>query len=105
MPFVVAHVIDVEVIKGKDNLKKCTVDIGEDDSITVVTSCPNVRKDTHTVIATVGSTTDENGNEFELKRTTVGGMMSEGMLCDGKMLGWGSGSIGNCVQVPTLTRG
>ena len=26
--------------------------------------------------------------------------MSEGMLCDGRMLGWGSGSIGNCVQVP-----
>ena len=102
MPFVVAHVIDVEVIKGKDNLKKCTVDIGEDDSITVVTSCPNVRKDTHTVLATVGSTiSDENGDEFELKRTTVGGVLSEGMLCDGKMLGWGSGSIGNCVQVPT----
>ena len=101
MPFVVAHVNDVQVIKGKDNLKKCIVDIGEDEPLTVVTSCPNVRKDTHTVLATVGSTIiDENGDQSVLTRTTVGGVTSEGMLCDGKMLGWGAGSLGNCVQVP-----
>ena len=64
--------------------------------ITVVTSCPNVRIETHTCVATIGTLIDD----VTLARTVIGGIPSEGMLCDCNMLGWGTGSMGNCVQVP-----
>ena len=96
MPLVVGHVVAVEAIKGKDNLKKCSIDIGQENHITVVTSCPNVRIETHTCVATIGTLIDD----VTLARTVIGGIPSEGMLCDCNMLGWGTGSMGNCVQVP-----
>ena len=53
------------------------------------------------VIAPVGSTIiNEEGEEQELKRTAVSGIMSEGMFCDARMLGWGDGSNGVAAQVP-----
>ena len=45
------------------------------------------------VIAPVGSTiVNDEGEEMTLKKTNVGGIPSEGMFCDSRMLGWGSGS-------------
>jgi len=35
-----------------------------------------------------------------LKDTTVGGVVSEGMLCDSRMLGWQGGAEGLAVQIP-----
>ena len=35
-----------------------------------------------------------------LKKTSVGGVMSEGMLCDSRMLGWSGGAEGQAVQIP-----
>ena len=54
MPFIVGHVIECEMIKGKDNLKKCVVDVGDSQPLTIVTSAPNVRLDTHTAVAVLG---------------------------------------------------
>ena len=52
-------------------------------------------------IAPVGSTIiDDSGEELTLKKTPVGGVPSEGMFCDAKMLGWGSGADGIAAQVP-----
>ena len=52
------------------------------------------------VIAPVGSTIiNDEGEEQTLTKTNVGGVPSEGMFCDAKMLGWGSGSAGIAVQV------
>jgi hypothetical protein len=49
----------------------------------------------------VGSTIiNDEGEEITLKRTSVGGIPSEGMFCDAGMLGWGSGSAGIAAQVP-----
>ena len=101
MPFVVGHVIDCSVITGKSNLKRCEVDVGAEEPIIIVSSAPNVRQDTHTVVALIGTVVEIAGESVVVKKQTVGGVMSEGILCDTAMLGWGSGSIGNCVQVPT----
>ena len=39
-------------------------------------------------------------NYVEVKKMSVGGTTSEGMLCDSKMLNWAGGAEGLCVQVP-----
>ena len=43
---------------------------------------------------------NEEGEEMEIKKTTVGGVVSEGMLCDSRMLGWSGGAAGIAVQIP-----
>ena len=53
------------------------------------------------VVAPVGSTIiNDQGEEQTITKTTVGGVPSEGMFCDSRMLGWGSGSEGIAAQVP-----
>ncbi|KAL7443524.1 hypothetical protein ACHAXM_008955 [Skeletonema potamos] len=86
---------------GGKTLKICTVNIGGEEPIVVVTAAPNVRELSRLVVAPVGSTiTNDEGEEMEIKRAAVGGIMSEGMFCDSKMLGWGSGAAGIAAQVP-----
>mmetsp|Transcript_23263 Transcript_23263/g.36377 ORF Transcript_23263/g.36377 Transcript_23263/m.36377 type:complete len:176 (-) Transcript_23263:130-657(-) len=86
---------------GGKPLKVCSVNIGGDEPICVVTNAPNVRLSSRLVVAPVGSTIiNDEGEEMEIKKTAVGGVMSEGMFCDSRMLGWGSGSAGIAAQVP-----
>jgi len=87
--------------KGKP-LKACEINIGnEQDPITVVTSASNVREGSRVAVAPVGSTViDESGSEITIAKTSVGGVMSEGMLCDSLMLGWAGGAAGLAVQIP-----
>lgn len=52
-------------------------------------------------VAPVGSKIlNEEGEEIEIKKTPVGGVMSEGMLCDSRMLGWTGGAEGIAAQIP-----
>jgi tRNA-binding EMAP/Myf-like protein len=95
MPFVVALVTACEDLSG-GKLKKCTLDVGENVPLTVVTNASNVREGTRTCVALVGTEVED----VLVKKTSVGGVMSEGMLCDAKMLNWTSGAHGLCVQVP-----
>lgn len=54
------------------------------------------------VVAPIGSTViNDQGEEITITKTAVGGIPSEGMFCDSKMLGWGSGSEGVAAQVPS----
>ena len=100
MALVVGHVVSCEPIAGKANLKLCKVDIGAGDPIPVVTNASNVRNDTHTVVAVVGTEIEVDGESIVIARTNVGGVYSEGMLCDSLMCGWVGGAKGICVQVP-----
>jgi hypothetical protein len=43
---------------------------------------------------------NHEGEEMLVQKTSVGGSMSEGMLCDSGMLGWTGGANGVAVQVP-----
>jgi len=100
MPFVVCHVTKCEDIVGKSNLKRVEVDIGAAEPLVVVTNAPNVRLDTHTAVATVGTEVESGGEVVVIKKQAVGGVMSEGMLADSTMLGWAGGAAGICVQLP-----
>ena len=49
------------------------------------------------VVATVGA---KLKNEESVKKATVGGVTSEGMLCDAPMLGWVGGGAGAAALLP-----
>jgi len=98
MPRVVGLVLTVAPVSG--NLRELTVDIGATDPLTIVTNAPNVREGSRTVVATVGTELDVNGETVIVKRLSVGGVMSSGMICDSGMCGWVGGGAGIAVQVP-----
>ena len=100
MGFIVGLVLSCEGVPGKDKLKALKVDIGDGVEISVVTNAPNIREGTRTCIATVGSEIEINGEPQVVMKTTIGGVISEGMVCDSIMLGWSGGAAGIAVQVP-----
>jgi hypothetical protein len=52
-------------------------------------------------VAVEGSTViAEDGTEIVIKKSMVGGVLSEGMFCDSRMLGWVGGSEGVAQQIP-----
>jgi hypothetical protein len=52
-------------------------------------------------VALAGSTfVNDNGEEITVKKTSVGGVMSDGLFCDSKMLGWPGGAEGVAAQIP-----
>ena len=101
--YIVGVVLSVEDSgkKGGKVLKICIVNIGGDEPVTIVTSAPNVRDGSRVVVAPAGSTVvNDEGEEMKVEKTSVGGVMSYGMMCDSKMLGWSGGGAGVAVQVP-----
>ena len=83
---VVCELLAVEAVTGKDKLKKCTVSDGEKE-FTVVSNAPNVLPEKvgkRIVVARVGA--EVSGMEEPVKKANVGGVVSEGMLCDERML-------------------
>lgn len=83
----------------KNNLRVCKFDIGSGEHISVVTKASNVRVGSKLAVAPVGSTVVQNGEEITVQKTAVGGVMSEGIFCDSKMLGWGS-TVGVAQLIP-----
>ena len=77
-------VLECEGVKGKDKLKELKVDVGQDEPLTIVTNAANVEVGKRVVVATIGA---ELKDESKVKKAMVGGVTSEGMLCDGPMLG------------------
>ena len=100
MSYVVGLVITCEAVAGKDRLKVVTVDIGNGVVLTIATNAPNIREGTRTCVAVVGSTIEIAGQSEVVKKTNVGGIISEGMICDSVMLGWAGGAAGLAVQIP-----
>jgi hypothetical protein len=52
-------------------------------------------------VAPAGSSfLDGEGSMQEVTKATVGGIVSEGMFCDSRMLGWSGGAQGVAAQIP-----
>ena len=86
--------------KGGKPLRSCKVDLGNE-TICVVTSAANVRDNSRIVVAPIGSSVlGDSGEEMEIKKTSKGGVMSEGMFCDSFMLGWKGGAKGVAATLP-----
>lgn len=90
--------------KNGKALKACKVRISPVESeelITVVTAASNVREGSRVVVAPSGTTfMSPDGEEHMITKSTIGGVVSEGMFCDSSMLGWSGGGKGVAVQVP-----
>lgn len=87
---------ECDTTTGKNGLKKLTVDIGEELSLTIVTTLDGVEVGSKVVVARVGSFV----NEQEVKKVIVGDVASEGLLCDTAMLGWNGGAQGSVALLP-----
>lgn len=86
---------------AKDKLRLLLVDLGAGEPVKVVTNAVNVNEGKLVVVATIGSTVpDGKGGEMKVAKATVGGAVSEGMLCDGVMLGWRGASAGLAALLP-----
>lgn len=105
----VGIVLSVEECSGSNKsnntpLRSCRVNVGQEDNnsaVTIVTSASNVRPGSRVAVALAGSCViNEEGEEMTVKKTIVGGISSDGMLCDSRMLGWSGGAAGVAAQMP-----
>lgn len=87
----------VESLKEMKKPLRClSINVGDAEPVQVVTNAQNVREGSRIVVALLGAMV---GDEV-VKKVTVGGEVSQGMLCDSKMLGWTGGAEGVAAQVP-----
>ena len=103
----VGKVISVEDLKPP--LKKCIVKISEtenDNQLQIVTNAKHIAEGDTVVVATIGAVVpagadseEEGGQGLLVKSAVVGGIKSNGMLCDGVMLQWAGGSKGVLVKL------
>lgn len=77
--FIVAHVIKVRPHPDADKLQICTVEIGEVQPVELVCGDPKVRAGVCGVYACEGATIPATGQK--LKKATIRGVESRGMLC------------------------
>eukprot|EP00041_Stephanoeca_diplocostata_P014740 m.277652 g.277652 ORF g.277652 m.277652 type:complete len:178 (+) comp19784_c0_seq3:330-863(+) len=106
--YVVGIVESVEDVPKKAKLKVVEVMIEKDNpdlNVTIVTNAKHVNKGIRVVVALpgaivpAGSNPDEDDNAVIVKKTSVGGKASSGMLCDSPMLGWVGGAAGVAVKL------
>lgn len=78
-------------------LTKVDVDLGDAfGQLTIVTNAPNAKAGTRVIVATVGAI----AGGLEVKKRSVSGVQSHGMLCDSPTLGWKGGAAGVAATVP-----
>lgn len=79
---VIGKVIKVVPHEKSEKLLICTVDVGKEDYLTIVTGAPNVKEGVLIPTALPGAKLEK-----EIQKTTLLGVESEGMLCSAKELG------------------
>ena len=86
---VVGEVLDVQRHPNADRLSVCTVDVGADAPLQIVCGAPNVVVGMKAPVAMVGALLppqEDGGPPFGIKRATMRGVDSEGMLCSAREL-------------------
>ena len=83
---VVGKVLSCKSHPNADKLSVCEVDIGNDIKSNIVCGAPNVKKNIYVPVAKIGAKLD-NG-KFKIKKAKLRGVVSEGMICSGKELGY-----------------
>ena len=89
-----------------DRLSLTTVDVGSDQSLSIVCGAPNVAAGQKVVVAPVGSILYPiEGEPFKIKRTKIRGEVSEGMICAEDEIGLGTNHDGIMVLDTDLSPG
>ena len=87
---VVGEVLSCKKHPNADKLKVASVDIGEDEPLSIVCGAPNVDKGQKVVVATVGSTIYPiAGEPFKIKKAKIRDHVSMGMICAEDEIGIG----------------
>jgi phenylalanyl-tRNA synthetase beta chain len=89
--FVVGRVLSAERHPDADRLKVCTVDLGEEQSATIVCGAPNVAAGQTVAVARPGAVMPDGS---KLKQAKLRGVVSEGMILAASELDIGSGGEG-----------
>ena len=88
---IVGQVSRIEAHPDADKLQICTVDIGEDEALSIVCGAANVRQDLKIPVAVVGAVLPGN---FKIKKAKLRGIPSFGMLCSTSEMGLTSSADG-----------
>lgn len=88
---VVGEVLEVSAHPNADRLSVCRVDVGNDDTLSIVCGAPNVRAGRRYPTALVGARLPGN---FKIKQSNIRGELSQGMLCSVAELGLGETADG-----------
>lgn len=102
---VIGEVLTCDKHPDADKLSVITVDIGEDEPVTIVCGAPNVAAGQKVVVATVGTVLYSDGEEFKIKKAKIRGQVSLGMICAEDELGLGKSHDGIMVLDTKLTNG
>lgn len=87
--FVIGEVKTCEKHPDADKLSVTTVDIGQENLLNIVCGAPNVAAGQHVVVATTGATIYKGEESFQINRTKIRGIVSEGMICAEDEIGLG----------------
>ena len=90
-PFIVAQIVEAVQHPNADRLRVCTVDTGKE-KLQVVCGAPNARAGIKVVLARPGDVMPDSGEA--LKKGSIRGVESFGMLCSGDELGIASDQEG-----------
>jgi len=97
---VVGVIREAEPVPKKDKLTKLKVEVGNNGKeVTIVTNAKHCEPEKVVVVALVGAKVPTM--EDPVEKAVVGGVKSEGMLCDCPMLGWTGGAAGQAVFLPS----
>ena len=103
---VIAEVKECEKHPDADKLKVTKVDAGKAELLQVVCGAPNVAAGQKVVVALEGAVLHPSGGDsFQIKKSKIRGVASEGMICAEDEIGLGSSHAGIMVLETTLPNG
>ena len=111
--FVVGKILSVEKHPNADRLSICKVQIKRGKNpvpLQIVCGAPNVKKNQKVAVGLVGAIVpknqhDENGNPFELLKTSIRGIESNGMICSSYELDLGNDADGILILPKNISVG
>ncbi len=103
---VVGEVISCEKHPDADKLRLTTVSTGDEKLLKIVCGAPNVASGQKVIVAPVGCTIyPTSGEPFTIKKATIRGAASEGMICAEDEIGLGQGHDGIKILPPETRPG
>lgn len=103
---VVGKVLTCEAHPNSDHLHITTVDLGNgSEPQTIVCGAPNVAAGQTVVVATVGTTLYDGDKEFQIKKSKIRGVESNGMICAEDEIGVGESHAGIMVLPDNIPAG
>ena len=91
---VIGKVLTCEDHPDSDHLHITTVDLGNNQTETIVCGAPNVAAGQTVVVATVGTVLHNGDKEFKIKKSKIRGVESCGMICAEDEIGVGTSHDG-----------